>query len=625
MFSGTLSRTTSGSASKVASSAVQNTFHHGHGQRESLRGYSSRGVQTLQYGRGTNVRPAKQNIEDIFFQALSRASLCKEHGRAYTSQSSICSSGRSHRPDLQKPRSRSPQHTAPFSTKSSRNKPAQATATATNDESREELKSLVDVYQSFQDEIEEPEIQAPPPQSSRRYSPGARDSKPEQANIWETWTPREPDDEEVAATVSRLNHLINDQTSSPERLFRAYQALPSPRMEYLNSWSIRMLIRGVRAVEFKNQKNMLRYFTLMDDLVAAGLPLQREDWNVSITYAGRWNRTVRDEQVESAMRMWIRMEREGGKRADKVTFNTLFDIATKADKFALGEVILSEIEARNMTQTLFLRTNKIIYYGKKMDAAGVRRSYKELVDAGDFVNTYVLNCVISGLIRAGEASAAEQVFVRMKQMAAEKTGRRPNPADWKEARRLGNLLTRAAKEYRDQPEQRAAIQDTSPVAPSLETYHMLVRYHANDSGNIDRVSELMQDMRAHNLPLHGSIFYQVFRGFSIHGGVRYSSWTKSRLDRLWKLFLIQVEQYKAVNENLTDGVSEVERGCYIEYSVVYQALFAYFKCAKSAEVLEVWHSILDRWTPSEDERASLNGLLARHLDIKNPDDPDVGQ
>jgi len=504
---------------------------------------------------------------------------------------------------------------------------------ATNDVSREELKSLVDGYQSFQDEIEEPEIQPlpPPPPSHRTGEPlGADDDAQwlgrwqKKENPWYSRTPRKCEDEEVAATLSRLNQLISDETSSPEGIFHVYQALPSPRMEYLSSGVIRTIIRRIRVVEFKNQKNMLRYFTLMDDLVAAGLPLFKEDWNVSISYAGRWDRVVRDENVESAMRMWIRMEREGEKQADKVTFNTLFDIATKADKFALGEVILKEIEARNLRQTRFLRNTKIIYFGKKMDAAGVRRSYKELVDAGDFVDTYVMNCVISGLIRAGEASAAEQVFERMKQMAAEKTGRRTHPEDWREQRRLADLLTRAAREYRDQPEQWAAVQDTSPIAPSLDTYHLLVRYHANDSGNIDRVSELMQDMRAHDLPLHGSIFYQVFRGFATHGGVRYSSWTRSRLDRLWKLFLIQVEHYREVNENVTDAISDVERGCYIETGVVLQVLHAYIKCAKQEDVMEVWESILRRWTPSEDDRATINGLLSTHLDMKDSDDSDVG-
>ena len=232
---------------------------------------------------------------------------------------------------------------------------------------------------------------------------------------------------------------------------------------------------------------------------------------------------------------------------------------------------------------------------------------------------------ISGLIRAGEASAAEQVFERMKQMDAEKTGRRPNPTDWREKRRLANLLVRASREYRDLPEQRAAIQATSPVAPSLDTYRLLVRYHANDSGNIDRVSELMQDMRAYDLPLHGTIFFQVFRGFSIHGGVRYSSWTRSRLDRLWKLFLIQVEQYREVNENLTEAVSDIERGCYIEHGVVVQALLAYIKCAKQEDVMEVWESILDRWAPNDDDKASINGLLATHLDMNISDESEIDQ
>ena len=591
-------------------------------------------MQTLQYGSGkyTINRSGRQNIEDIFFKALSRASLCRDHGRQYTTHVSACTSRKTVSASARKPRPRSPHQVASFGTYTPRKESAEAIAAATYDLSREELKSLVDVYQSFEDEFGESDTQSrepltPTDQDVLDYPehPEPAVSDEDKMDPWRTRRLRRPDNDEVAATYFRLTQLISEESSSAEEIFQVYQALPSPRMKYLRARLIRELIRRVRSVEFKTQNNMLRYFTLMDDLVAAGLPLSKEYWNVSISYAGRWSKIVQDEHVESAMRMWIRMEREGDNKADNVTFNTLFDIATKAEKFALGEVILKEIEARSMDQTLFLRTSKIIYYGKKMDGEGVRQSYKELVDAGEFVSTYVLNCVISGLIRAGEASAAEQVFERMKQMDAEKTGRRPNPTDWREKRRLANLLVRASREYRDLPEQRAAIQATSPVAPSLDTYRLLVRYHANDSGNIDRVSELMQDMRAYDLPLHGTIFFQVFRGFSIHGGVRYSSWTRSRLDRLWKLFLIQVEQYREVNENLTEAVSDIERGCYIEHGVVVQALLAYIKCAKQEDVMEVWESILDRWAPNDDDKASINGLLATHLDMNISDESEIDQ
>jgi len=59
--------------------------------------------------------------------------------------------------------------------------------------------------------------------------------------------------------------------------------------------------------------------------------------------------------------------------------------------------------------------------------------------------------------------------------------------------------------------------------------------------------------------------------------------------------------------------------------VVVQALLAYIKCAKQEDVMEVWESILDRWAPNDDDKASINGLLATHLDMNISDESEIDQ
>ena len=353
-------------------------------------------------------------------------------------------------------------------------------------------------------------------------------------------------------------------------------------------------------------------------MTSAQIPLSVIDWNSAIAFAGRWVRRVREEQVGAAMKIWIQMEKQQDINADNVTFNILFDVACKAGKFALAEVLLKEMEDRGMELTRFLRTGKIFYHGLKRDGEGVRTSYQSMVDAGDFIDTAVLNCVILGLIKAGEPSAAEQVFERMKGMKKDKT--ELPVRDWKAQKKLANALVIAARGLRGRPDRWTPVQEATPVSPTVHTYRLLIRHHALESGNIDRISELVNEMQGSGMPLPGSIFYHIFNGFSLHGGVRYSSWTKGRLDRLYMLFLQQIEKYKEVNQDsqFAKSLPHEERGCYFDSGVVGHILKAYRQCAGREQVFEIWEEIIERWQPDEQQKAYQHGWIA-DLRSEQPD------
>lgn len=304
------------------------------------------------------------------------------------------------------------------------------------------------------------------------------------------------------------------------------------------------------------------------------------------------------------------MEREAGVKSDNVTFNILFDIAAKAGKFALAEVIMQEMVTRELPENRYFRTNKIFYYGLKRDGAAVRQAYKELVDAGEFVDTVVLNCVIASLIKAGEASAAEHIFDRMKAMHAEKTGSRPIASNWRNKRDLGRVLDKAARTLRKQPEQRKLVQEATPITPDIHTYRLLIKYHAHESGNIDRVTDLLDELHEVGIQIHGSVFFQLFRGFQLHGGVRYSSWTKSRLDKLWAVFHEFVERTNEYNRTREPVLYEEDKGCYYDSGVVIVVLQAYDRVAGKDAAMEVWEDIMDKWKPEAEALDEVNRALA---------------
>ena len=376
-------------------------------------------------------------------------------------------------------------------------------------------------------------------------------------------------------------------------------------------------MRHFSVVEYRSEQSMLRYLSLIDDLTAANIPLTVGEWNSAISFAGRWVRHVSHLQVETATQIWLRMEREAGVASDNITFNILFDVAAKAGKFALAEVVMKEMVSRGLPENRFFRTNRIYYYGVKQDGAAVRQAYKDLVDAGDFVDTTVLNCVIASLIRAGEASAAEHIFERMKTIHSERTNNKrlaSATGGWRKQRQLGRVLDKAARYLRENPQQGLAVQEATPVTPNIHTYRLLIKYHAHESGNIDRITDLLDEMHHSSIHIHGSIFFQLFKGFHLHGGVRYSSWTRSRLDKLWTVFLEYVDRTAEYdNHHSLASSAEEDKGCYFDVGVVVVVLKAYNRVAGRDSALEVWDTILDKWTPEGEALDAVNHALAKFV------------
>ena len=310
---------------------------------------------------------------------------------------------------------------------------------------------------------------------------------------------------------------------------------------------------------------MLRYLSLIDDMQRASLPITSAEWSSAIYLAGRSFVRVTDAEIASAFRLWREMEQEAGVLASHVTFNILFDIAVRAGKFVLGETVLKEMHARGLRLNRLGRVSLIYYHGLRGDGDAVRKSYRDFVEAGEIVDTLVLNCVMASLIHAQEPIAAEQIYERMKRLQDRLVkGRRedgeealftkyPPPGSNRlgtemASNSLGRVLLRSARLKTVLPEHHAELQNSMPLRPDLITFRNLISHHASTSGDLDRLTVLVNDMNEQfDLPFTSLMFQILFKGFAIHGGSNSedAKWTNKRLELVWQACLAAIKQTRS--------------------------------------------------------------------------------
>lgn len=395
--------------------------------------------------------------------------------------------------------------------------------------------------------------------------------------------------------LAHLLELLSRDDCTHEEAFEAYSTLPSPGVSYLSDDTCRLLFRRLSVLEKKGRTSKMRYLSVVDDMKSANLPMTPAEWNSAIAFCGQCLTHIAAVDVEAALRTWTEMEREADIKGGTVTFNILFDMAAKAGKYVLAEMILKEMGDRGLKYNRYSRNALIFYHGLRGDGDAVRRAYREYVEAGEIVDTVVMNTVITALIRAGEPAAAEQVYERMKQMHAKQTGQVTPLGNWREVRDLGRVLNRAARHFRREPEKLRQVQEEQSIAPDTQTYLHFVEYHAVQSGELRRIAALLAEMQHMGLPVHGRIFTKLFKGFAYHGGVRYTSWTRARLEAVWVSMLEASDQ----------GFDNVR---VMRWMVVW-AVRAFERCAGRQRTLEIWSELRQRWEPGDGDVDFVMSIL----------------
>lgn len=463
----------------------------------------------------------------------------------------------------------------------------------------------------------------------------------------------EPEDDHHEMQLDRLHDLLRRPRGkvSHATLWKAYRALRAPRLRYMSDWMIRTLMSHLTWTErVYDETARKRYFSILEDCLGEQVQLTEKEWTSAIQFAGRAVKESTDHEVKDAIELWLKME-EAGVKADNVTFNTLFYVAVKAGRFALADTVYSELKARGMELDRYFRISWIYYAGLRGEGDGVRKAFNDMVNAGEIIDSAVMNCVIVSLIRSGEAGAADHVFRKMKALHAEKFGTR-GPDDWRGQRQLAKMLNKAGKQLRAEREahersffgthfsgddRREQLQEASPINPNARTYRILLRYCCRVSGELDRVKELLDENKERGFHVQGSVYLDIFTAFIIHGGFAHSEWKPSVLEHFWKDFLeastapnagywlstgsqsVQTLHFNVgmpdedvdVDQSVGPGgmlsladegedpgrlaVSEEDKTPYFTLSLAKVVIRAFAKCMGTPRMLEVAEEIKARW------------------------------
>jgi pentatricopeptide repeat protein len=524
-------------------------------------------------------------MESFFIQALVRAGTCRHHAKHISTLRDVAPYTSTHHKTRRKstwqcPDSKDVNHKAELK--------GSGPLRGVRQFAKKELEALVDYYGIELDTRPEEQVS---------------DGGPLIWNVGDTHEPWPLRDRKDAPHIRRLEKLLQDDETPHDQVFETYKALPPPGVVYLRIETIRALLRHLSVVERPSPLAMRRFLAVLDDMKNAHIHITRAEWTSAIHLTGNAMGTVSEDDLQSALYIWRDMEHRAGVKGGYVTLNVLFDVAVKAGKYTLAETFLKELQTRKLPLHRHFRVSILYYYGVLQNGNAIRKTYQDLVNAGDIVDTVVMNAVIAALIRAGEPSAAEHVFERMKRLHASKSVPAPGHKffnrTWRDRRSLGLHLTHEARRFKsiEGEEELKQLQDYAPIAPDTRTYGLLIRHQAATAGNVDRVYELLQEMRYNSVPLEGTIFITIFHGFTHFGGIRYSSWTRDKLEKIWSQYL------KALQDNM-------ER-TWISVMAVIAALKAFAKCTDAERTLRAWEEIRKMWQPNEEELERVMLMLRK--------------
>lgn len=390
-------------------------------------------------------------------------------------------------------------------------------------------------------------------------------------------------DQDTLRTVRELWRTVRNSLKRPlhadiEYIWSLYQSLPQPRMLQLPS-TLRHRFMKVIGQDQRNNKSMLRYFTAVADIRNSGLRLIPPEWNQAMSFAGRYVGHTTHTELEVVMKLWHEMEgdmKDAGFESNAVTFNVLFDVASKAGNYVLSEMLYNEMEKRGHKFNRYHHVSLIHFFGLKMDSDGIRAAYKEMVEAGEMIDSTVLNCVIAGFLRCGEEYAAERVYERMRSahMRAPKMPYR-NYMSAKVVSKVLDMFSKVSRQA-DDSDLHSHFQQLSPVVPDIRTYDILITHYTLRTPAMDKVAKYLDDMKWFQIPMHGSIFLTLFKGFAKNGGSS-QAWGSTRLEKI----------YVALLSARQDNV----HGLYISVWMAKWILRAFSKCYGEDRVWEIWDEL----------------------------------
>ncbi|KAJ5569892.1 uncharacterized protein N7459_009322 [Penicillium hispanicum] len=382
------------------------------------------------------------------------------------------------------------------------------------------------------------------------------------------------DDVEIPAVAALVELLPSSNEVTPQYLFRLYREMPSPGVAHLSKRSRGSLLRRFANPPNRRWADARRFLALVEDMVSTGLPMSRAMWSSAIHMCGRSNNgKVSKRRLVNAIGMWQQMEHVAGIPADSVVFHILCDTAIKANQFMVAERLENEMQKRGIRYSREGFVSKIHSRGIMRDVDGIRQTFDDFVSAGEFVDTVVLNCLMSSFLRAGDTRTAEQIYAQMIQsqqdaresdssMGLVSTDLPSLSSEFTfyrtKTREMGRMLKMAQSLHNSLPAYHRAVQNALSMTPDTRTFYIILQHYARYTGNLDKFMNVVQDMEStFRIPPRHLIYLLLFEGFGSHGRRRNTAWTAEKLRLTFLGFLRAVRDSRARSQGRSPDTSEM--------------------------------------------------------------------
>ncbi|KDN66746.1 putative pentatricopeptide repeat domain-containing protein [Colletotrichum sublineola] len=420
-------------------------------------------------------------------------------------------------------------------------------------------------------------------------------------------------DETTAQVAHRLAIIIHRKLRNKKKrgnldeIYETYRSLPEPRMMFLNKRYRHRLLKICGRASKKGAQRMMQYLSLIEDMKDCGIEIRRNEWNYAISSATNLVSRTTEAEAESALEMWKDMEAQSKRAApNSITFNILFEAASKAGNFELAEMLYKEMKTRGIPFNRYHHVSLIHFFGLYEVADGVRAAYKEMVESGETVDTVVLNCLVFGFLRCGEDKAALKVYNFMRKTRSKYVVAKPSTTEAGPQRRKTRSKDFVAEPSTTEAGPQRQQQQIADVTPDLRTFRSLVSYFGTQKGDLGQVVQVLADMTEFQIPMHGSIFLALFDGFSRHGKVVFSEWSPDRLENILSALL------RALDNKV--------QGLYLGTWLMIRALRSFMVCTNKHRVLEVYDEFKKRWDLPPDRVDHMNSYMTGLFNGKLPDD-----
>lgn len=383
-----------------------------------------------------------------------------------------------------------------------------------------------------------------PPPVRRPRTTANKAFRPWPANVLPWLEPK--DEEQWKALTLFLEEL--HRGDDLDELFKYYQAIPSPRLPYLEMAEIHLLLSRYLGVHKRTDRAMLQYIIIMDEMRTLELPIMNNEWTQVLIYIGqRFNRKVEQAEVEAVLAMWRDSDKHTDRQRSATIFNVLLDIAVNGKQPSLVTAILDEMKSRNISHDRYTHTTLLKWYGKTKNKKAVMDTFRRLVSEGQIVDTVILNSLISALLTCLETLTAEQIYQRMRNYGAETIALPISPFHVNASRRLAKRLknignyNRKQRAHLDPPPETGAMIKKLYCGPNIVTINTFLKLYCFE-GDLSQAKLVFSDMEYFQIAPEPSVYISMARGFVAHGAGQRGrpEWTPEALEHFYGLMMGQI-------------------------------------------------------------------------------------